>query len=410
MRLGILGLPQSGKSTLFEILVAGAPARAPGARKDQVGVVRVPDARVDRLSAMYSPKKTTYATLEVVDSQAMGQGSTAGKSGDLFASVRNADALVLVVRVFDDPSVPHPKTTIDPARDLADLKAEIVLNDLAIVETRLERIGKQKRLAVKGAGPDARGGRARRAARRRSTRSRRCASSSSRRTRRSFSTASSSCRACRCSSSTTPARARRSPRPTPDAPGTASVVLPCADEREVAQLPADEQAQFREAYGIPDDGLVLLVRSAYRLLGLISFLTAGEDEVRAWTIVDGDSAVEAAGAIHSDLAQGFVRAQVIAYDQFLEAGQRGEGAREGLAAHRGPRVPGRRRRHPAHPAQQVGARAAPRRIVLDRRPQGSNLVARGKEVVQCTVRIMAVPRIAEVAAASRGSIASRADS
>ncbi len=150
MRLGILGLPQGGKSTLFEILVAGAPARAPGARKDQVGVVRVPDARVDRLSAMYSPKKTTYATLEVVDSQAMGQGSAAGKSGDLFASVRNADALVLVVRGFDDPAVPHPRTTIDPARDLADLKAEIVLNDLAIVETRLERIGKQKRLAVKG--------------------------------------------------------------------------------------------------------------------------------------------------------------------------------------------------------------------------------------------------------------------
>src|SRR5262245_61202125 len=148
MRLGILGLPQAGKSTLFEILVASAPARTPGARKDQVGVVRVPDGRVDRLSAMYHPRKTTYATLEVIDSQAMGQagtgasarGGSGGGGGDLFASVRNADALVLVVRVFEDPAVPHPKSTVDPARDLAELEAEIVLNDLAIVETRLERI------------------------------------------------------------------------------------------------------------------------------------------------------------------------------------------------------------------------------------------------------------------------------
>src|SRR5262245_2459465 len=136
MRLGILGLPQSGKTTLFEILVSNAPPRPPGARQDRVGVLRVPDARVDRLSELYQPKKTTYATLEVVDSQAMGQGGSAGAKGtDLFAGVRNADALVLVVRAFEDPSVPHPKGSVDPARDLAELQAEIVLNDLAIAET-----------------------------------------------------------------------------------------------------------------------------------------------------------------------------------------------------------------------------------------------------------------------------------
>ena len=147
MRIGILGLPQGGKTTLFEILVSNAPPRAPGARQDRVGIVRVPDERVDRLSEMYQPKKTTFATLEVVDSQAMGQGGQGGAKGsDLFAGVRNADALVLVVRAFEDPSVPHPKTTVDPGRDLADLEAEIVLNDMAIVETRLERITKQKRI------------------------------------------------------------------------------------------------------------------------------------------------------------------------------------------------------------------------------------------------------------------------
>ena len=108
-----------------------------------------------------------------------------------------------------------------------------------------------------------------------------------------------------------------------------TVVLPCADERDVAQLPAEERAQFREAYGISEDGLVMLVRSAYRLLGLISFLTAGEDEVRAWTIQDGDTAVDAAGAIHSDLAQGFVRAVVMSYGQFLEAGSEAKAREKG---------------------------------------------------------------------------------
>src|SRR4051812_35510900 len=151
MRLGILGLPQGGKTTLFEILVSNAPPRAAGARQDRVGIVRVPDARVDRLSAIYAPKKTTYATLEVVDSQAMGQGGAKGGGADLFAGVRDADALVLVVRVFDDASVPHPRGSVDPARDLAGLEAEILLNDMAIVETRLERIAKQMRIQ-KGTG------------------------------------------------------------------------------------------------------------------------------------------------------------------------------------------------------------------------------------------------------------------
>src|SRR5882672_8562221 len=151
MRLGILGLPQSGKTTLFEILVSNAPPRAAGARQDRVGVVRVPDARVDRLGELYEPKKTTYATLEVVDSQAMGQGGGPAKGADLFAGVRNADALVLVVRVCEDASVPHPHTTVDAARDLKELEAEILLNDMAIVETRLERIAKQMRIQK---GPD----------------------------------------------------------------------------------------------------------------------------------------------------------------------------------------------------------------------------------------------------------------
>ena len=326
MRLGILGLPQAGKTTLFEILVSNAPPRAPGSRQDRVGIVRVPDERVDRLSEMYKPKKTTFATLEVVDSQAMGQGDK-GKGADLFAGVRNADALVLVVRAFDDPSVPHPRSTVDPTRDLGDLEAEILLNDMAIVETRLERIQKQKRIA-KSADLE-----------REEAVLVRCKEALDRETPlRELAFDKDEERALRgfqllsrkpllvvyntgSGQSFTPPAGERT--------GVVSVALPCADEREVAQLPEADRAEFRSAYGISDDGMVLLVRSAYRLLGLISFLTAGEDEVRAWTIQQGDSAVDAAGAIHSDLAQGFVRAQVLSYGQFLEAGSEAKAREKG---------------------------------------------------------------------------------
>jgi GTP-binding protein YchF len=328
MRLGILGLPQSGKTTLFEILVSNAPPRPPGARQDRVGVVRVPDARVDRLSTMYKPKKTTFATLEVVDSQAMGQGTAGGAKGpDLFAGVRNADALVLAVRVFEDPSVPHPKATVDAARDLADLEAEILLNDMAIVETRLERIVKQKRIAKTGdlEREEAVLTRCKEALDKETPLRELEFDKDEERVLRGFQLLSRKpllvVYNVASGQAFTPPSAERT--------GVSTVVLPCTDEREVAQLPEGERAQFREAYGISEDGLVLLVRSAYRLLGLISFLTAGEDEVRAWTIQHGDTAVDAAGAIHTDLAQGFVRAVVMSYGQFLEAGSEAKAREKG---------------------------------------------------------------------------------
>jgi GTP-binding protein YchF len=328
VRLGILGLPQAGKTTLFEILVSNAPPRAPGARADRVGVVRVPDARVDRLSEMYKPKKTTFATIEVVDAQAMGQGASGGAKGpDLFAGVRNADALVLVVRAFEDPSVPHPKATVDAARDLADLEAEILLNDMAIVETRLERIGKQKRIAKTTdlEREEAVLVRCKAALDQETPLRELDFDKDEERALRGFQLLSRKPLLIVYNVGSGQAFAP----PAGERKGVTAVALPCADEREVAQLPEAERAQFREAYGISEDGMVMLVRSAYRLLGLISFLTAGEDEVRAWTIQDGDSAVDAAGAIHSDLAQGFVRAQVLSYGQFLEAGSEAKAREKG---------------------------------------------------------------------------------
>lgn len=328
MRLGILGLPQAGKTTLFEILVSNAPPRAPGSRQDRVGIVRVPDERVDRLSEMYKPKKTTFATLEVVDSQAMGQGDKGGAKGpDLFAGVRNADALVLVVRAFEDPSVPHPKATIDAARDLADLEAEILLNDMAIVETRLERIQKQKRIARSAdlEREEAVLVRCKEALDQETPLRELAFDKDEERALRGFQLLSRKPLLVVYNTGSGQAFAP----PSGERTGIVSVALPCADELEVAKLPEADRGEFRAAYGISDDGMVLLVRSAYRLLGLISFLTAGEDEVRAWTIQQGDSAVDAAGAIHSDLAQGFVRAQVLSYGQFLEAGSEAKAREKG---------------------------------------------------------------------------------
>jgi ribosome-binding ATPase YchF (GTP1/OBG family) len=234
---------------------------------------------------------------------------------------------VLVVRAFENASVPHPKGTVDPARDLADLAAEIVLNDLAIVETRLERIVKQKRVAktVELEREEAVLTRCKEALEAETPLRELAFSKDEERVLRGFQLLSRKPALVVYNVASGQAFAP----PGAPRPGTAVIVLPCADEREVAQLAAEERAQFREAYGISEDGMVQLVRSAYHLLGLISFLTAGEDEVRAWTIQDGDSAVDAAGAIHSDLAQGFVRAVVTSYEQFLAAGSEAKAREKG---------------------------------------------------------------------------------
>ena len=293
--------------------------------------------------------------------------------------------------------MPHPKSTVDPARDLADLEAEILLNDMAIVETRLERIVQAEAHRARPPSSSARK-RCSRAARRRSTARRRCASSTfdkdEERVLRGFQLLSRKPAARRLQRRLGPGvRAARGPH---GRDHRRAAVRRRARGRAAAPRPTARNSARPTAS--PRTGMDLLVRSAYRLLGLISFLTAGEDEVRAWTIQDGDSAVDAAGAIHSDLAQGFVRAQCAVVRAVPRGGIGVEGAGEGVAADRGPGLPGGRRRHPAHPPQQ---------IVLSRpafRWPGLCLPSRGKEVIQCTVRIPAAPRIAEVAAASRGSL------
>jgi len=316
--VGILGLPQSGKTTLFEILMQGAGSSAPdSSAREHVGIVRVPDARVDRLSALYQPKKTTWARLQFVDTPAMRAGSARAmaKGPDLFAGVRQCEALLGVVRDFENPAVPI-EGGVDPERDLRNLEAELILNDLAIVEKRAEKLAKEIRVGK------------REHAREHALLERAQALLEAERPLRGEAFDAEEQRLLRGftlltqkpllvvynqdeSSSRAPAAAGAEVK---------AIALKAHIEREIVALPPEERDAFRREMGVEEDGLSLVIRACYELLGLMSFFTVGPDEVRAWTIRRGDRAVDAAGEIHSDLARGFIRAEVVAWDTLLELG------------------------------------------------------------------------------------------
>ncbi len=325
-RVGILGLSQSGKTSLFEILMQGAGAAAqPGAAaRDRVGVVRVPDGRIDRLSKMFQPKKTVYTQIQFVDSAAAGHGKP-GKGQDLFTSVRQCDALVAVVRDFENPAVPAVNG-VDAARDLRELESELIFNDLAIAETRLERIEKEMKIGKKQAQAE---GVALEKVKQ---------ALEAEKPLREVDLTADEARLLTGFQFLTDKpllvvfnQDENSSRQPPTLGRHAlAVTLRVHAEREIVALPPEERAMFRTEMGVTEDGLSLVIRSCYELLGLISFFTVGPDEVRAWTIRRGDSAVDAAGEIHSDLARGFIRAEVLAYDTLMELGSYAKAREKGV--------------------------------------------------------------------------------
>lgn len=315
-RVGILGLPRAGKTTLFEILMQGAGVATPAGLRDQIGVVRVPDERVDRLSALYQPKKTTWAQVQFVDSAAAGQGSAraAAKGPDLFSAVRQCDAFAAVVRAFEDPGAGGSP---DPERDLKALEAELVLNDLVIVEGRMERIGKELRIGKKQNEREHQVlERARQALEHERPLRAEAFDADALRVLRGFQLLTLKPLLVVVNESDDPAAV---PAPAPRA-GTQVLPLRAHLEREIVALPPAERAEFRAGLGLEQDGLTLVIRACYEVLGLISFFTVGPDEVRAWTLTRGETAVDAAGEIHSDLARGFIRAETVPCDRLLEAG------------------------------------------------------------------------------------------
>jgi ribosome-binding ATPase len=323
MKTGIVGLPQSGKTTLFRVLTrASHDLIAEKGRRAQpnVGIVRVPDDRVDFLSSVFSPRKTTFATIEFVDVVGLVEGQ--GREMVL-APVRDVDALVHVVRAFDS-EIPHPSGSVDPERDIRDFDAELILSDLQSVEKRLERLAKDIR---KVKDPDLEReyelliGIQQWLEAERPLREMDLSEEAIRRVRGfSFLSAKPMLYVINVGEDHLDALEGTSDC-APSASGhTARVAVAGKLEAEMGELSDEDMAAFLEDYGLNESGMVRLVRSAYHLLGLISFLTAGEEEVRAWTVRKGTTAQGAAGAIHTDLAKHFIRAEVASFEAFKEHG------------------------------------------------------------------------------------------
>jgi len=337
VKLGILGPPQSGKSTLFAALTRGqAEAGSSRGEKVHLGSVKVPDARLERLREMHSPKKFTPAKVDYVDAPPI--ETARGERGALAAlgALRDVDAFVLVVRAFADPAVPHFMETVDPGRDAAWLAGELLLEDLAVVERRLDRI--EKALKVGKKPEDANEYEALKRAREalEAERPARAAglSSAQERSLRGFQlftarpwiyVVNADDETLRRGDEALVDVRRRLPEPPPPI-----IALSAKTEAELVALPEEEAREFMSVLGIEEPGLTRMIHVSYAALGLVSFFTVGPDEVRAWTVRDGASAPEAAGAIHSDLERGFIRAEVIAYEDLIGVGTMAKARERGL--------------------------------------------------------------------------------
>jgi ribosome-binding ATPase len=355
LTIGIIGLPQSGKTTLFNALTkAGAPISgyATSTVQANIAVVHVPDPRLQPLAEIFKPKKVTYATVEFVDVAGLGQGAhTAtekreGLSAEFLGHIRNADALAIVLRTFENSNVPHIYGDIDPNRDLDSLNAELALTDLATVERRIERTTKaaksgdkkyqqelevlqllqdalnelkpvnqlellaqdrpvlnelflltmKPRMYVLNVSEDVLG----------------AANDLLERIAAGENVDVTRLEGELKGIATVAKRAKEE--------GSELVAVSARLEAELAELPEEDAAEYLESLGLPKLGAERVIQVGYRLLNLITFLTAGEDEVRAWTVTRGAKAPEAAGKVHSDIERGFIRAEVTHFEDFMTSG------------------------------------------------------------------------------------------
>lgn len=329
LRAGLIGYPSTGKTTLFRLMTSAREGTRPGQQgrlEANVGVSRVPDARLDRLTAMFNPRKHVPATVEFAD---MAGGGRAG-ARDLVdvAPFRNADALVHVVRAFRDESVPHAPGPIDPARDVRTMDEELILADLGIVERRLERLEKDLKkggtaelkreqevlLTCKAALEDGKPMRALALAGDDLKRLRGFQFLSAKPMLVVLNTDEGDL------AELDAAISRAGLAEWAAQPSTRAVPLCAKIELEIAELDAADAAAFLQDLGLRESGLDRVIRASYDLLGYISFFTVGEDECRAWSIPRHTIAQEAAGEIHSDIQRGFIRAEVVTYEHLVARG------------------------------------------------------------------------------------------
>jgi len=311
MKTGIIGLPQVGKTSLFRILTKAhlSEQAYSNPREAHVGVAKVPDERLDRLAALYNPKKLTHASVEYVDVGAIGQEAL--KETAYLAHLRGVDALAHVLRTFDDPAIPHVGS-IDPLRDLKNVEFDLMVSDLGQIEKRLERVEKDLK-KMRSADLEKEFELLKRA-------------KAHLETEKPLRELEMTPYVLNISESTElgkdleAAVAKYKLKEQASRPNSAAAAICGKVEAELSEMSDADAAEFLGSYGLKESGLVRLIRTTYALLGLCSFFTAGEDECRAWTIPINTRAVEAAGAIHSDLQHHFIRAETIRWDQLLEAG------------------------------------------------------------------------------------------
>ena len=338
MKLGIVGLPNVGKSTLFNSLTkAGAlSANYPFATIDpNVGIVSVPDERIVKLGELYHTKKVTPATIEFVDIAGLVKGASKGEGlGNQFlANIREVDAIVHVVRCFEDTNIIHVDGSVDPARDIETINLELIFSDIEILDRRIAKISKQARMdktlakelelveavkahleAGKMAGsfevPD---------------------DEDAQIWFKGYNLLTAKPTIYAANVAEDVAKVREMAKEE-----GAEVFVICAQiEQELAELDEDEKKEYLDDLGVTSSGLDKLVAASYSLLGLISFLTAGEDECRAWTIKKGTKAPQAAGKIHTDFERGFIKAEVVNYQDLLDNGSLAAAREKGIVGMEG---------------------------------------------------------------------------
>ena len=349
MEISIIGYPKSGKTTVFNGLTQGHADTAPystGTLRPNIGMAKVPDSRVDSLVSLYNPKKVAFAEVSYSDIPGMteGFGASVGIHGELLNLLQRADALIHVVRLFKDDTIPFPKGAESPADSIPGMELELTGVDLGILERRLSRIQSME----KGAKPHERSMLLEERAfldRLKSgldadvpIRDQKLDLNELKLVRNyQFLTSKPILIVLDIDEDSTESLGRYEQEFQSEYGRQGVEILAIAGkiEMELAQLPAEDREEFRDSLGLSVSGLDRIVEASYRLLELISFLTTGEDEVRAWSVPKYSSALECAGRIHSDIERGFIRAEVIGYEDFIECGGMVEAKRKGLLRQEG---------------------------------------------------------------------------